>query len=264
MLGIIRSTYEKDCMKLFYRLPETIASIYKGKNILWQFLAVAATYAIVATGFDWYYFQATRDIPTWIFMPAVALGGILPIIVPLCILAFGAIRKSVRTIMTGWAIGQAALVGFLISCVYKAFTGRIPPPETFSGLARATVNVGGTAGKIIEKITQAAANTATDAVANTSGAWQFGFLRGGVFWGWPSSHTMVASAMGAAIFALFPDHKYARWLGLVWALYVGLSISVSIHWFSEFVAGAIMGTVVGLAIGKAFLAYTRPATATKA
>jgi membrane-associated phospholipid phosphatase len=35
-------------------------------------------------------------------------------------------------------------------------------------------------------------------------------------------------------------------------LYVGLSVSVTIHWFSEFVAGAIFGSLIGVVVGRSF------------
>lgn len=208
-------------MTLFTRLPQTIGTIYRGKNLLWQAAAFILTYIIVATGLDWHYYQATRGIPWSIIMPAVALGGLLPIVLPLALLAFGYVRKSMQLICTGWALGQAALLGWIISSLYKAFTGRIPPDMAGS-------------------------------LTDISHGFQLGFLRGGIFWGWPSSHTTVAFAMGGALFALFPGKKW-RWLGLAWALYVGLSVSVSIHWLSEFVAGAIIGTVIGLAVGRGII-----------
>ncbi len=229
-------------MKLFYNLPRTIGSLYKGKNLIWQVVAAALTYIIVASGFDWRYFESTRGLPFGILLPAIALGGILPIILPLVILFFGALRKSARTIVAGWAIGQAALLGFLVSSFYKAFTGRVPPSEGFRGIGR------------VASTATTTAQSALAALSDTSHGFQFGFLRGGVFWGWPSSHTTVAFAMGAAVFALFPRHKWLRWLGFLWSLYVGIAVSVSIHWFSEFVAGAIIGTVIGIVVGKAFRA----------
>ena len=39
---------------------------------------------------------------------------------------------------------------------------------------------------------------------------------------------------------------------LLYAFYVGLGVSVTIHWFSEFVAGAIIGSVIGAVVGRGF------------
>jgi hypothetical protein len=40
---------------------------------------------------------------------------------------------------------------------------------------------------------------------------------------------------------------------LLYAFYIGLGVSVTIHWFSEFVAGAIIGSVIGTVVGRSFI-----------
>ncbi|HEU5114147.1 MAG TPA: phosphatase PAP2 family protein [Candidatus Paceibacterota bacterium] len=223
-------------MKLFHELPSTLKRIYTGKSLLWQIGAVAITILIVTTGFDWTYYESTRIIPWSAVLPAVALGGLVPIVVPLALFTIGGVFRRAKVVTAGWALGQAALLGLVVSSTYKAFTGRIPPPRSF-GMGSGLESISGSIGSTVQDV---------------SHGFQFGFLRGGVFWGWPSSHTTVAFAVGAALFALLPRHKILRFVGVAWALYVGLGVSVSIHWFSEFAAGAIIGTVIGLAVGKAF------------
>jgi len=44
--------------------------------------------------------------------------------------------------------------------------------------------------------------------------------------------------------------KVAGFIVFIYALYIGIGVSLSIHWFSEFVAGAIIGTVIGVTVGK--------------
>lgn len=112
---------------------------------------------------------------------------------------------------------------FLFS-FYKAFTGRIPPPY-FLGHG---------------------------ALADTSHGFRFGFLRGGMFWGWPSSHTTIAFAMAVVLWILYPQNKLVRYAGMFYAFYVGVGVSVRIHWFSEFVAGAVIGSLIGAVVGKSF------------
>jgi hypothetical protein len=41
-------------------------------------------------------------------------------------------------------------------------------------------------------------------------------------------------------------------LAALYSFYVGLSVSVTIHWLSEFVAGGIIGSVIGTVVGKSF------------
>ncbi len=173
------------------------------------------------SGFDWRYFLATRnaELRSWMF-PAVIIGGLLPIYLPLALLVAGYIARNARTILTGWAIAQAELLGALVVVAYKAFTGRAHP----------THNAG----------------------ADISQVFHFGWLRGGVFWGWPSSHTTIAFAMAMTVFTLCPKQ---RWLGvaaILYAFYIGVGVSMTIHWFSDFVAGAIVGSVIGTVVGKSF------------
>jgi len=87
---------------------------------------------------------------------------------------------------------------------------------------------------------------------DTSHGFQIGFLKGGVFWGWPSSHTTVTFAMAVCLIMFHPKNRMVVFLVLLYAFYIGLGVSVTIHWFSEFVAGAIIGSVIGAAVGRSF------------
>ena len=92
-----------------------------------------------------------------------------------------------------------------------------------------------------------------DGAVNITHVFHFGFLRGGIFWGWPSSHTTIAFAMAVALLSLYPKNKIIRYLAIAYALYVGIGVSITIHWFSDFIAGVIFGTVIGIVVGKRFL-----------
>ena len=122
--------------------------------------------------------------------------------------------------LVGWAIGQAAFIGWFVSAIYKFFTGRVHPAHMVGD--------------------------------DISREFRFGFYRGGVFWGWPSSHTTVAFAMAVTIVMLFPKQRLLQLLALAYALYIGISVSMTIHWFSDFAAGAIIGSVVGVVVGRNF------------
>lgn len=209
-------------MKNFFStlVPHIIDS-FRGWKIWLHVAAIASTAVIVLSGFDWVYFQAVRSpLLNTILFPAVVIGLFVPILVPLAMLALGTLRRNERLVRTAWTIGQAALIGFLISITYKALTGRIQP-------------------------------NMMDTVIDISRGFRFGFLRGGVFWGWPSSHTTVAFASSIALAYSYPKNKIVLVCALLYAFYIGLGVSIGIHWFSEFVAGVFVGTAVGLAVGQA-------------
>jgi len=208
----------------FYRLPQNLAKVFWGKNLFWHALAIVLTFISVTSGFDWLYYKATQ-IPDLrpILFPAVFAGIILPVIVPLALFFYAKTAKNLKLLNTAFALGQAAMLSWFVSAFYKFFTGR-PGPNYF-----------GTTGSDITHI------------------FRFGFGRGGVFWGWPSSHTTVAFAMGICLFTLFPKNKFIRALSLIYAIYIGVSVSMTIHWFSDFEAGIIFGSLVGFTVGKSFL-----------
>lgn len=193
--------------------------------ILWHLLAILLTVILVTSGFDWFYFVATRNpvLRDWMF-PAAPIGGLVPLALPPTLIFSGFMAGNARIVLTGWAIGQAELIGSLISSAYKAITGRVHPEHIVG--------------------------------ADISHHFRFGFLRGGVFWGWPSSHTAIAFAMAVTVLTLFQKPKWLGWTAIIYALYIGVGVSMTIHWFSDFVAGAILGTVIGVVVGKCFCQKT--------
>jgi membrane-associated phospholipid phosphatase len=203
-------------------LPRNIIDCFKGRVILWHIIAILLTLVLVTSGFDWQYFLSTRSTTLRSLMfPAVPIGGLLPILLPLTLLAFGSLFRNARIRLVGWAVGQAEIIGGLVAAAYKAITGRAHPSHVVG--------------------------------ADLSHTFRFGLLRGGVFWGWPSSHTTIAFAMAATIFTLFPKQRWLGYTAFGYALYVGIGVSMTIHWFSDFIAGAILGTVIGVVVGNRFL-----------
>jgi len=202
-------------------LPRNLIGCFKGRRIVWHVIAILLTVILVTSGFDWHYYLATRShtLRSWMF-PAVVIGGLLPLALPPILLALGIIARNARVILTGWAVGQAELLGALIVAAYKAITGRAHPAH-FAG-------------------------------ADISHVFHFGWMRGGVFWGWPSSHATIAFAMAVAVFTLCPKQRWLGWVVILYACYVGLGVSLTIHWFSDFAAGAIIGSVIGAVVGKSF------------
>ena len=155
----------------------------------------------------------------WMF-PAVIIGQGVPMMLPLFLLLIGLVLEHATTVRVAWAVGQAAFIGWFISSCYKAITGRDPLPH--------------------------------DIANDTSHVFRFGILRHGIFWGWPSSHTAVAFAMAVTTFVLFPQKWWLRAVAVLYALYIGTGVSMTIHWFSDFAAGALIGTAIGRTVGKSF------------
>jgi membrane-associated phospholipid phosphatase len=220
-------------MKYFFSsIPKNILKCFTGRNWLWHIAAMALTFILVATNTDWHYFIFMHSLKIrYLFFPALILGGLLPMLAPLDLVVSGSIQNKQKQAAIGWALGQAALIGSLVSSFYKAFTGRIQP------------NV-------------------HDIVHNISHNFNFGFLRHGMFWGWPSSHTTIAFAMAVTLIKMYDKNKAVKILSILYALYIGFGVSFSIHWFSEFAAGAIIGSVIGTAAANSYKSkFEEPETA---
>jgi len=131
-------------------------------------------------------------------------------------------KNNLRVKNATFAVVQAGLLGLGISTFYKVFTGRAGPYHIISNV-------------------------------DISHVFRFGVLRGGAFAGWPSSHTTTAFAMSMALVTLFPENKLVKYSAIIYAIYIGIGVSATIHWFSDFVAGAILGIIIGVSVGKSFL-----------
>lgn len=202
-------------------LPRNLIGCFTGRRIIWHVVAIVFTVILVLSGFDWRYFLVTRspELRYWMF-PAVIVGGLLPFYLPLSLLAAGFMARNAKVTLTGWAVSQAEIIAALIVVAYKAFTGRVHPMH--------------------------------DVGQDISHVFHFGFLRGGVFWGWPSSHTTIAFAMAVTVCTLWPKPWWVGLMAMLYAFYVGFGVSMTIHWYSDFVAGAIIGSVAGTVVGKSF------------
>ncbi|MDB5225338.1 MAG: hypothetical protein JWL87_290 [Candidatus Adlerbacteria bacterium] len=206
----------------FATMPGNFARIFAPRYLVWHALFIVATYLLVVSGFDWWYFTQTRS--PYLFeltLPAAIGGFFVPIIVPVLWYGWGSWRKNRKAMLAAATLAQAQGLGWLISSVYKAFTGRIQPEFlTYTNMT------------------------------DISHQFNFGFWQHGIFWGWPSSHTAVAFAGAAALIGMYPKNKVLAVVAGLYALYIGIGISVSIHWFSDFVAGAILGALVGTVVAR--------------
>jgi membrane-associated phospholipid phosphatase len=194
--------------KFLTDLCHSVLNIFRGKNLIWQGILIALTAFFVLSGFDWWYYETTRNsVLQTIGFTAGMAGFLVPITIPFLV------RRGRSAVI------QAGILGLAISSSYKVFTGRVGLPHIAQAI-------------------------------DSSHIWQFGILRGGAFQGWPSSHTSVAFAMSVALVMLYPEKKWLRYVAIGYALFIGLGASVAFHWWSDFVAGVILGSIIGIAVAK--------------
>lgn len=211
----------------FFRFFHNLLKVFRGYNVVWHFFAILITAALVLSGFDWWFFTATRsDFYSWLIWGAGIGGFFVPVLVPIALYGAGMQLKNVRLKIAGAAVAQASGLAWLVSSTYKAFTGRIQPEFlTYTS----TVDI--------------------------SRDFNFGFWQHGIFWGWPSSHTAVAVAGAVALTYIYSNVQPLRYAAITYALFIAAGAGIGFHWFSDVAAGAIVGAMVGVVVGKAFRSH---------
>ncbi len=211
---------------LFSDISKNFLKSISGYNALLHIVAIVITAILVYKDFDWIFFEATRSNALKGFIMFAGVGGFfVPVLVPVFLYFFGELRKNVRMMIAGAAVGQASILGILISSIYKAFTGRIQPEflTTFN-----TVDI--------------------------SKEFHFGFWGNGIFWGWPSSHAAVAVAGAVALIYIYSKNKIVACIAILYALFISLGAAVGFHWFSDVIAGILIGIAIGMTVGRSFRA----------
>lgn len=198
--------------------PAALRRLFSWPHLVLGVIAGALTYLCVVSGFDWYFYEHTRDI-FFLALPAAIIGFFVPILLPFGLYMYGEVWKKEFYRHTAGLVAQAGALAWLLSSTLKAFTGRLQP-EFYTHLS----------------------------TIDNSHEWLFGFWRHGIFWGWPSSHTTVAIAVSCVVAYQFRHKPPVVTLALLYGTYIALGVSVSIHWFSDALAGVIFGYIVYRAV----------------
>ena len=215
-------------LKIWLKL---FTQLFQKKYLIYYFLACFLTFVLVFTQFDWAYFLFVMGhFPRSILFASDILGFVISIFLPVLFLIIyffdkNDFRKPFSKILLKVTFYSITL-GYVVSTIIKSFTGRVSPPDDFYG----------TGGVLVDN----------------SHSFQFGFMREQVISGWPSSHATIIFALAISLSMLFPKNLKLQIFFFSVAFFVGLVVSLGFHWFSEFVAGALLGSVIGNIVGEHF------------
>ena len=214
-------------LNLFGNFGNNVLDSFRGNNIYLHLTAVAATAIIVDQGVDYdveHYFNEQTEYGSWA-RPVVFTGEYLPFIAGGSLFAYAKIRNDREVLGASFAVMQASLIEFLYNSALKAVTGR-PNPDW----------------RHVSDM---------DSLSRT---FRLGFLRGGVFWGWPSGHTAATMAVVSALTSYYPGKTWLKVVGFGLVGYTMFGVSANnrggMHWLSDAVAGALMSYAVGATVGK--------------
>ena len=156
------------------------------------------------------------------FTPGMMMGTFFPILVP-GYMYFISDNRALNN--TGAVAVQATAVAFLYNNILKAISGREHPDAELNSGER-------------------------------SRDFKWGFFRRGVFYGWPSGHSMTNAAMAMSIASYNRDKPLVVAGCALYAGYIATSMVLGAkgeaHWFSDAVAGTLMGASIGWYIGSVF------------
>jgi membrane-associated phospholipid phosphatase len=225
--ALTQSTNNGTGVNLFGNFGNNILDSFRGDNIYLHLTAIAATTLLVSQGVDYnveHYFNQHPEYGTWAH-PVVSTGEFFPFIAGGSLFAYAKIRNDNEVLGASFAVLQASLIEFLYNSTLKAITGRSNPDW------RHVSNMD-----------------------SLSRSFRFDFLRGGIFWGWPSGHTASTMAVVSALTSYYPGKAWLKVAGFGLVVYTIIGVSANnrggMHWFSDAVAGALMSYAVGSTVGK--------------
>ena len=169
-------------------------------------------------------FAARQDQLTYgiAFTPGMMMGTFFPILVP-GYMYFISDNRALNN--TGAVAVQATAVAFLYNNILKAISAREHPDAELNSGER-------------------------------SRDFKWGFFRRGVFYGWPSGHSMTNAAMAMSIASYNRDKPLVVAGCALYAGYIATSMVLGAkgeaHWFSDAIAGTLMGASIGWYIGSVF------------
>lgn len=201
--------------------------VFRGSNLALQAVAVGLAPVIVQSGLDRETHNEIARHSEWApyGLPAVGAATLLPVGLSVGLYAYGRAQDAPREVYAGCAVAQSAILAFLEQSILKAATGR-PGPKP-------------------REMSQSEVET-----------FRFGFMRGGIFWGWPSGHMLNTAAVLSTLPALYPDNSWMRWgcwtgIAATFASVMVVNRS-SMHFLSDATSGTLMGLSIGSSVGAGF------------
>jgi membrane-associated phospholipid phosphatase len=193
------------------------------ENWGWHLTAIGVTPILIETGVDAGVHTTFEESDVNWFLPAVSAGYLLPFIsIPMY--AEGRAENSKRLTGAAFAVAQTSIIALSTVSILKTFTGR-PAPNSRSNVS----------------------------AQKQSEEFNFGFLNRGIYDGWPSGHMATITSIASSMIHYYPEQEWIKYLGYSSMGYTLLAVSAEhrgqFHWFSDGVAGGLMGWAIGKTVG---------------
>ena len=212
-------------LSLFDGLRENIQDSFSGTNILLHAGGAASTSLLIRWGTDAQVYDSFRKTPNDLAWPgAIAGSGVAALAAGLALYSNSTSANDLESRGAAFVIAQASLITVSYVILLKSITGRAHPT-----------------------------NTSPLTPQEQSEEFEF-FNRLRTGYGWPSGHMSHTVAVTSALAAYYPEKTWLKWLSLGLSSYMLYTVSAfrsaQMHWFSDGVAGAMMGYAIGTTVGE--------------
>lgn len=227
-LAIAKQADQIQKPKLFDGIWTNVADSFTGTNLLFHIGGVGATAVLANSGYDAQVhgtFKHRRHYESW---PGAVIGsGLVAVGTGVWLYSNGVKNQDNESIGAAFAIAQATMITLAYVSVLKSSTSR-PHPTNSSHLTS----------------------------YQQSNEYELSFMRGIMSYGWPSGHASHTAAVTSALAHYYPSKMWLKWMGFGLTGYMIYTVSSfyqgQMHWFSDGVAGAMMGYAIGSSVGKNF------------
>jgi membrane-associated phospholipid phosphatase len=211
--------------------PEVFDGFWKNtaesftKNPSYHLTALGLTPALIYSGVDAKVQTAFNGSKGYWSLPGVSAGYLAPFVIALPLYGIGEAKKDDVTIGAAYAVAQTTIITLSTVSLLKSFTGR-PEPD----------------------------NSSSTSMQRQSREFNFGFLNRGIYNGWPSGHMATITSIASTLIHYYPEKTWVKYAGYTSMSYMLVMVSAEhqgqFHWFSDGVAGGLMGYAIGKTVGQ--------------
>ena len=181
------------------------------------------TYGAIESGFDtfWRDFSYDNSNLSYLGYSLLVIGMLVPPITPILLYRSGENNQDIKAQITAMALTQSLILTLVIQSPIKMITGR------------GSTNI-------------------RDDIRSSDDCRKFNWFNMDFMRGWPSGHTATAFSAAATIAELYNDNTMLKAGVYSYAFLMGIGMSLSVHWASDVLAGALIGYAIGKTVGKSF------------
>lgn len=212
----------------FDGLWQNTSDSFSGRNAYFHLAGAALTPLIIKSGLDADVNDEfnNREIYPLRF-PGVIVGYVAPFALGVPFFIHGEMKSNHESLRASYAVLHSTIITLTYVSLLKALTGRRNPD-----------------------------NDSHKSIREQSEEFNFGFLNNGIDYGWPSGHMAITMALASTMTHYYPDTSWIKWVAYGSSAYMFYVVSSNdkgqMHWFSDAVAGGLMGYAIGSTVGTNF------------